>query len=177
MLVEPLAADSFKGVGLPALDTGLRGLSLGAGVDAVGQQRLGLIAPLPSFFQADGGIGAEGDALLLALHAVFQTPPLAAAGASSKYRPPSNILTVLLCGLAARMAVSVSGMGATLRLRFLLPPDLPPKVVDVKRPETTSLENAAKRNRSPARLFTPCGTSLFQEMVGPPGLEPGTCRL
>ena len=58
----------------------------------------------------------------------FQRHHLPPAGLTSRYRPPpSNSLKALSCGLAERIAVSVSGMWGQLPFQVhQLPPKLPP---------------------------------------------------
>ena len=60
------------------------------------------------------------------------------------------------------------GMGTPHRLWFPLSPCLPPKRWGAAPKHAQG--DLPKKNRSPARLFTPCGTSLFPKMV-PPSLE------
>ena len=80
-----LALEPFEGLVLETVggvDLGLlaAGFALGAGVDTLQELALGVVALLAGLFEADQGIGTEGDAVLAAVVAVFEPPAFAAGG-------------------------------------------------------------------------------------------------
>ena len=56
--------DVLEALGGVDLRLGPIGLTHGAGVDTLDEQALGVVARLTCLFQADQGIGAEGEAFL-----------------------------------------------------------------------------------------------------------------
>lgn len=80
-----LALEPFEGLLLEAVggvDLGLLapGFAFGAGIDALEELAAGVVTRLPGLFDADQGIGAQGDAVLAAVVAVFEAPGFAAGG-------------------------------------------------------------------------------------------------
>lgn len=77
---EPFSSHHFEAIEGVSAGGGLLGLSALARVDPGGQELTCLVPLLPGLLEADVGVGAEGDPLLLALDTVLQAPPFAPAG-------------------------------------------------------------------------------------------------
>lgn len=60
------------------------GLAVFAWIDSIRQQSAGFIAALAGQLEANVGIDAQANPLVLALDAVFETPPLAPTGGNFK---------------------------------------------------------------------------------------------
>ena len=70
-------------------------------------------------FREVAGVGAEGNQLFLAHECGIQSSAFACSGVMSRYSPlPSKSFCAFLAGFAARMAVSVRGMGVILLQGF-----------------------------------------------------------
>jgi hypothetical protein len=81
---------------------GLAGLSVLAGVDVIGDQLAGFVAPRPGILQGDVRVDAEGQTFLLAAKAVLEPPPLSSFGRDLE-------IEAALVGVAPRFFVGLEG--------------------------------------------------------------------
>ena len=81
---QPQVVDGFEGVFACQNDGVALALALGVRVDALGERRTGLVAPITRLLQGQRRIAAEGHAPALAVPRVAEVPGLGADGGHVK---------------------------------------------------------------------------------------------
>ena len=107
MAGEPLPRNDLIGVFTPGPHRLLDGLPLCAGVDALGEQRLGLLTLCPRLFQPDVGVSPEGEQLLLTPMPELEPPP-AAPGGGNKQEQAAAVRE--LAGLGLGLGIADNGI-------------------------------------------------------------------